>query len=316
MAAKMTMKDILMKWGFKIKNSRYVPESLKLKIFIYRKKRFLDGISKEQKGLEIGPSHSPIVPKKEGYHVETIDWLDQTGLREHYKNDDVNLDTIEPVDYVWKGGSYSQLIQKSNHYDYIIASHMIEHTTNFAGFLQDCSNLLKKDGILRLAVPDKRYCFDHYRYTTSIAEVLNNAYMPNDLQSVGNVAEHLLNAVSRRGRISWNKPALSVLDFLMKYRNKDYRFIHDKNTVMDGMRRACENQYIDIHHYVFTPASFELLIYELRVLEVIDMKITHMWNTRRNEFIVTLQKTEEKAELDLQYRRRLLRARDKQNRIF
>lgn len=312
----MALKEILMKWSLKIKNSRYVPESLKLKIFIYREKKFLDGIRKEQKGLEIGPSHSPVVPKKEGYHVENVDWLDQAGLREHYKNDHVNLDTIEPVDYVWKGGSYSQLIQKSNYYDYIIASHMIEHTTNFAGFLQDCSNLLKRDGILRLAVPDKRYCFDHYRYTTSIAEVLNNACMPNDLQSVGNVAEYYMNVVQRKGQISWNKPALSVFDFLMKHRYRDYRFIHGKGLIMDEMRRACENQYIDIHHYVFTPASFELLIYDLRVLEVIDMKITHMWNTRRNEFIVTLQKTAEKEELDISYRQQLLRARDKQNRIF
>lgn len=47
---------------------------------IYREKKFLDGIRKEQKGLEIGPSHSPVVPKKEGYHVETVDWLDQAGL--------------------------------------------------------------------------------------------------------------------------------------------------------------------------------------------------------------------------------------------
>ncbi len=302
------------KWKLRIKNSRYIPKSLK--IYFFREMRFLDGITKEQKGLEIGPSHSPVVPKREGYHVETLDWLDQAGLRERYKNDCVNLDAIEPVDYVWKSGSYSRLIQKSDYYDYIIASHMIEHTTDFAGFLQDCSNLLKKDGILRLAVPDKRYCFDHYRYTTSLAEVLNNAYMPNDLQSVGNVAEYYMNVVSRKGQISWKKPVLPGLDFLMKHSSRDYRFLHDKHTAMDGMRRVCENQYIDIHHYVFTPASFALLIYDLRVLEVIDMKITHMWNTRRNEFIVTLQKTDEKAELDFRYRQRLLRARDRQNKIF
>lgn len=314
MAVKDAYKENYKKWKSKIKNSRYIPEALK--IYVFREMRFLDGISKEQKGLEIGPSHSPIVPKRDGYHVETLDWLDQAGLRERYKNDSVDLDAIEPVDYVWKSGSYSQLIQKSDYYDYIIASHMIEHTTNFAGFLQDCSNLLKKDGILRLAVPDKRYCFDHYRYTTSLAEVLNNAYMPNDLQSVGNVAEYYMNVVSRKGQISWSKPVLPAFDFLMRHKNKYYRFLHDKNTAMDGMRRVCENQYIDIHHYVFTPASFALLIYDLRVLEVIDMKITRMWNTRRNEFIVTLQKTEEKTELDFEYRKRLLRARDRQNKIF
>ena len=289
-----------------------LPKSLKL--YLFRELRFLEGISKEQKGLEIGPSHHPVASKKCGYCVEIVDWLDQKGLREHYKNDGIDLDAIEPVDYVWEGGSYYQLIQKDNYYDYIIASHMIEHSTNFAGFLQDCSKLLKKDGILRLAVPDKRYCFDHYRCTTSLAEVLNNVYTPAHLQSVGNVAEYYMNAVSRKGRISWNKPILSIFDFIMKRQNKSYKPIHDKNTVLHGMQKACEGSYIDIHHYVFTPASFELLIYDLRVLEVIDMKIVHMWNTRRNEFIVTLQKTDEKIEQNFRYRQRLLRKRDRQNR--
>ncbi len=309
----MTKQDRYKKFKTSIKNSRYVPRVLK--VYLFREMRFLDGISREQKGLEIGPSHHPVVPKRNGYCVETVDWLDQEGLREHYKNDGVDLEAIEPVDYVWKGGSYYELIQKSNYYDYIIASHMIEHTTNFVGFLQDCSKLLKEEGLLRLAVPDKRYCFDHYRYTTSLAEILNNAYTPNHLQSVGNVAEYYMNVVSRKGRISWNKPIFSILDFAMRHQKTNYKYLHDKTIVMDGIRRVCAGEYIDIHHYVFTPASFALLIYDLRILEMIDMKIVHMWNTRRNEFIVTLQKTHEKAQENLSYRQRLMRLRDKQNRI-
>lgn len=296
-----------------IKNCRYIPKSLKLHFF--RDMKFLEGISREQQGLEIGPSHHPIVSKKDGYCVETVDWLDMEGLKEHYGNDGVDLDAIEPVDYVWKGGSYYELIQKDAYYDYIIASHMIEHSTDFIGFLHDCSRLLKKEGILRLAVPDKRYCFDHYRFTTGLAEVLNNAYAPDNIQTAGNVAEYYINAVSRKGRISWNKPALPFFDFFMKHRNSDYKFVHDKDIAVDGMRRARAGEYIDIHHYVFTPASFELLVYDLRVLEMIDMKIVHMWNTRKNEFIVTLRKTDERPGQDCRYRQRLLRKRDNQNRV-
>lgn len=283
--------------------------------FYNRGAKLLEGISKEQKGLEIGPSHHPIVPKKQGYCVETVDWLDQEGLREHYKNDGVDLDAIEPVDYVWKAGSYHQLIQKDNYYDYIIASHMIEHSTNFVGFLQDCSKLLKKDGILRLAVPDKRYCFDHYRSTTELAEVLNNALAPSHLQSAGNVAEYYLNAVARKGCISWNRPFFAASNFFMNRQANDYAFIHDGNIATDGMHKVQEGEYIDIHHYVFTPASFELLIYDLRVLEMIDMKITHLWDTWGNEFIVTLQKEEQKTKRNPRHRQRLLRQRYKQDRV-
>lgn len=285
-----------------------------LRPFFLREARFLAGITKEQKGLEIGPSHHPIAPKKEGYCVETVDWLDQEGLKEHYRNDGVNLDAIEPVDYVWKGGSYHQLIQKDNYYDYIIASHMIEHSTDFAGFFRDCSKLLKNGGLLRLGIPDKRYCFDHYRSVTELAEVLDNAIAPCSLQSVGNVAEYYLNAVTRRGSISWKKPLFSTGSIFMNGRTGDYMFLHDDSMTKEIMRRVQEGEYVDIHHYVFTPASFELLIYDLRILGLIDMEITHMWNTRGNEFIVTLRKEEQKAVYDPRRRRRLLRRRHKQDR--
>lgn len=292
----------------------WMPEAVKM-YRADRKGKLLQGIRKEQTGLKIGPSHSPIVAKRHGYCVESVDWLSEDELKEHYKNAGVNLEEIEPVDYIWKGGSYYELIRKDNYYDYIIASHMIEHSTNFCGFLNDCSKLLKQNGILRLAVPDKRYCFDHYRMTTGLAEVVDNAYIPDRLQSVGNVVEYFMNVVKRKGSLSWDKPFLPIVNGVMNHRTKDFTFVHDRDTALDGMKRVGKGEYIDIHHYVFTPASFELLIYDLRLLEMIDLKITHMWDTKGNEFIVTLQKTEEKSEWNPQYRRQLLRMRDKQNRV-
>lgn len=207
------------------------------------------------------------------------------------------------------------MIQKEQYYDYIIASHMIEHCTNFCGFIQDCSRLLKKDGTLRFAVPDKRYCFDHYRSTTSIAEILNNAYAPSGIQSAGCVGEYCINVVRRKGSISWNKPILGVMEHFINRRDKKFDFIHDSGYALECIRKAGEGQYIDIHHYVFTPASFELLIYDLRILNLIDMKIVHTWGTWGNEFIVTLQKTEEKPRWDAQYRKRILRLSSKQDRV-
>lgn len=282
---------------------------------VRRRDKFLQGIDKEQRGLEIGPSHSPVVPKRCGYCVETVDYLSAEELKEHYKNDGVDLEAIEPVDYIWKGGSYYQLIQKEHYYDYIIASHMIEHSTDFCGFLKDCSMLLKTNGILRLAVPDKRYCFDHYRMTTGLAEIVDNAQTPCMLQSVGNVAEYYMNVVMRRGSISWDKPLFPLFGSGQMYRAAEFTFVHDKDTALDGIRRVREGEYIDIHHYVFTPSSFRLLIYDLRLLELTDLKIVHMWETRRNEFIVTLQKTDERVQWNPQYRQKLLRMRDKENRV-
>lgn len=290
-----------------------IPQAVKTRL-VKRNDKFLQGIDKEQYGLEIGPSHSPIVPKRCGYCVETVDYLSADELKEHYKNDGVHLEAIEPVDYIWKGGSYYQLIQKKYYYDYIIASHMIEHTTDFCGFLKDCSLLLKPNGILRLAVPDKRYCFDHYRMTTGLAEVVDNAQTQDGLQSVGNIAEYYMNVVKCKGKISWDKPLFSFAGG-NHYRAREFAFVHDKDTALDGMKRTGQGEYIDIHHYVFTPSSFRLLIYDLRLLGMIDLKIAHMWGTYGNEFIVTLKKTEEKSEWNPQYRQKLLIMRDRENRV-
>lgn len=84
-------------------------------------------------GLEIRPSFNPLVSKAAGYKVEILDNLSATNLREKYKNaPNVDLSKIEEVDYVSDGGSILKLIGKLNHYDYIIASHVIEHTTEYS----------------------------------------------------------------------------------------------------------------------------------------------------------------------------------------
>lgn len=287
---------------------------LKEKNVVTRETLIRNGITKEQTGLEIGPSHHPIVSKREGYNVEIVDWLDQQGLREHYKGHGVDLDAIEEVDYVWKGGSYYQLIGKKEYYDYIIASHMIEHTTDFLGFLQDCSKMLKPDGVLRLAVPDKRYCFDHFRDVTGLAEVLNNFYQPNTLQLEGNVAEYHMNVVSYKNKISWDKEFGRFSNLASN--RKHYSFVHSLEQVKETMRLVNEEkEYRDIHHYVFTPSSFELLISDLRMLGLLDMEIVEKYETRGNEFLVTMKKTEHNYMIDSESRKQLLRKRHRENKL-
>ena len=118
-------------------------------------------------GLEIGPSHNPIAPKKAGFNVEILDHATADELRQKYQGHNLNLDNIEEVDYVWRGEPLDELIDKTEVYDYIIASHVIEHSTDIIGFLQQCSKLLKPTGVLSLIIPDKRYCFDYLRLDPS-----------------------------------------------------------------------------------------------------------------------------------------------------
>ena len=107
-------------------------------------------------------------PKKQGLRVYVLDHCDKKALIEKYRRHEGNIENIEEVDFVWDGRSYTELIGRRHIYDWIIGSHVLEHTSDLIGFLNDCDSLLKKDGVLSLAVPDKRYCFDRFRPLSGI----------------------------------------------------------------------------------------------------------------------------------------------------
>jgi 2-polyprenyl-3-methyl-5-hydroxy-6-metoxy-1,4-benzoquinol methylase len=124
-------------------------------------------------GLEIGPLHAPIAPKRDGWHVETLDHADTETLRTRYRQSpDVDETAIEDVDYVSDGRPLPDVIGVRSRYDWIIASHVAEHVPDLLGFLLDCDAILKPGGRLVIALPDKRQCFDALRPVSTTGDVL------------------------------------------------------------------------------------------------------------------------------------------------
>lgn len=68
-----------------------------------RVERILGNIKKSDLGLEIGPSHNPCAPKSQGYNCEVVDYLSKEELINKYRKHNVNINSIEDVDYIWKG---------------------------------------------------------------------------------------------------------------------------------------------------------------------------------------------------------------------
>ena len=139
-----------------------------------REEILLNGIDKRSFGLEIGPSHSPVAAKREGFNVRVLDHLDAAGLRAKYADHGVDVAAIEEVDYVWSGQPLEELVGEAR-FDWIIASHVIEHVPDLVGFLNSCGRILAPDGLLSLAIPDKRYCFDCQRENTALGRVIDVA---------------------------------------------------------------------------------------------------------------------------------------------
>jgi hypothetical protein len=84
-------------------------------------------------------------------------------------------------------------------FDFIVASHVIEHTTDMLGWLRDCSALLKADGKLVLFVPDCMYCFDLLRPLSSTGQILQ-AFIEKRVRHPPGVGfDHLAYIVTREG---------------------------------------------------------------------------------------------------------------------
>jgi predicted SAM-dependent methyltransferase len=243
-----------------------------------RKKKILRHIDKNGFGIEIGPSHNPLASKNDGYKVHIIDHMSREQLIAKYRDHGVNLDKIEEVDYVWQGESYSELTGKTKYYDWIIASHLIEHTPDLIGFLNECDTILKNDGAISLIVPDKRYCFDHYRPITGISKIIDSHFQKSTNHTTGTVAEYFLNVVSKSGGIAWNSCTTG-----------EYNFVHSLENALQGMESVVnENAYLDVHAWCFVPHSFRLIIHDLFCLGLISLKEVDFHPTDGCEFYITL----------------------------
>jgi SAM-dependent methyltransferase len=245
-----------------------------------RKERVLSGLDRRGIGVEIGPSHDPIAPKGEGFRVHVIDHASRAELVEKYRDHNVELDRIEEVDFVWRGESYAELTGQRDHYDWVIASHAIEHTPDLIAFLADCDAILKDDGVLSLVIPDKRYEFDRFRPLTGIAAVVDAHLAGRKAPSPGSVAEHHLYAAAKAHTIAWYAGAPG-----------SYSLVHSDGDTRRRVRETIEKSvHHDVHNWCFVPHSFRLLVEDLHVLGYTRLREASFHPTEGGEFYVTLSR--------------------------
>jgi len=245
-----------------------------------REEIILSHVKRDGLGLEIGAGCAPIAPKKQGFHVHILDHCDKKALIEKYRLHEVNIENIEEVDFVWDGRSYTELIGRRHIYDWIIGSHVLEHTTDLIGFLNDCDSLLKKEGVLSLAVPDKRYCFDRFRPLSGIGRVIDAARNPQKIHSAGIAAEYFLTVVSKGGQIAWDANEKG-----------EFEFVHSMEQAKQAIRDVNERgSYLDVHEWCFTPTSFRLMMRDLFELGFIQLKELAFHPSQGSEFYIALSR--------------------------
>lgn len=252
-----------------------------------RKAQRLGDSTRATRILEIGPSHAPIAPKRDGWNSFVVDHADQAGLRAKYEDAGVDLDAIETVDAVWAGGRLDIALPAMRHgnFDRLIASHVIEHIPDPVQLLVSAQALLAPDGVVSLAVPDKRYCFDVFKPHSTTGDML---------------ASHDPAGPGRHGmRILFHQAAYSADGqfpdgrFLGAWGQHPVGAARLIGSLPDGFEqaaRAHEHWYIDAHAWHFTPSAFALAILELAEGGLIGWHVAAITPAQGAEFIVSLRR--------------------------
>ena len=134
---------------------------------------------------------------------------------------------------------------------------------------------MKDDGIISLLVPDKRYCFDHYRQISRISKIIDAHLRESKIHSPGTVAEYFLNVVSKAGVIAWDSGITGEHDL-----------IHTLDDATQGMKAVLnEMAYLDVHAWCFVPHSFSLMIQDLYSLGFIPFQEVGLFPRKDVNFI-------------------------------
>lgn len=252
-----------------------------------RQEKLLHRFNKDNVSMEIGPGYNPLLPKREGWQSISVDHADRAALVEKYRRFDVDVDAIEEVDVVWTGGALDKALPTSRlgTVNACVASHVIEHIPNPIMFFQSMSRILKPEGLLSLAIPDKRYCFDFFQSITGTGDWLHAWKRGAEIHSQRSMFQHIAYTVGTEGGTTWGQGRyLERFEFLSPSISQAF-------TRFQAYSENTGGTYQDCHAWHFTPSSFELLIVELSHLGLIPFSVEESYPTCGCEFIFLLRNT-------------------------
>jgi SAM-dependent methyltransferase len=250
-----------------------------------RSQRLLTGLSTEDRLIEIGPSYNPVAAKAAGWNTRVVDHGSRAELVAKYSTaPEAPTERIEDVDVVWRGGPLEAgfAAGDAGSFTALIASHVLEHVPDPIGFFQSAATLLHPmRGSIRLALPDKRLCFDLFRPAATTGRVLAAHRGDGDRHTYADLFDHVAYLTRLAGRAAWAREPLTAL--VLDHTLEQARGNADAGT-------AATAGYVDCHAWQFTPASFELLMLELGVLGEIDWRIDWLEPQPAMEFLVSLSR--------------------------
>ena len=247
-------------------------------------------------GMEIGALASPLVKPEEG-NIFFVDHVDTKELREKYAKDvSVDVAKIVEVNAVWGRQTLQECIGACKKVDYVVASHVIEHTPDLVTWLAEIHSILRPGGSLRLAIPDRRYSFDYLRFETRLHDVLDAYIRLARAPLTRMIIEYFSLTRLVDCAAAWD----GTLDVANLPRFSSAR------VGLEAARDALANgTYQDLHCWVFTPATFADLCAEMAELDLLGFACDYFFETPRDqlEFYVAMTPSDDKAAIIASWRR-------------
>ncbi len=249
-----------------------------------RREKLLEGVDLgASRGLEIGALCRPMVTARDGA-IFYVDHCTTADLRAKYREDpNVDVDAIVEVSYVWGERSLREAVGTGVYFDYVVASHVIEHTPNVVEWLREVAEVLRPGGVCCLAIPDKRFTFDIRRVATDVSVMIDDYLERRRRPSARAIFEHVANAAEVDVADAWAG----------RVRAADLPRHSSAGAAFDQAARALrERAYQDVHCYAFTPASFAAALRTLMELDLVPLRVRSFRTTAVNdaEFFVQLEK--------------------------
>ncbi len=144
---------------------------------------------------------------------------------------------------------------ENNSFDYIIASHVLEHFENPILAIKNFYRVLKSGGIAYIIVPDKNFCFDKNRELTKLDDIIS------DYENGGKNSrkEHYKDWLINVENISDEAEILRKIDEMDKANFNIHFHVWDNNSFLKFLVSIFEKYSI----------NFEILHYEFNYSEII-----------------------------------------------
>ena len=141
-----------------------------------------------------------------------------------------------------------------------------------------------------MIVPDKRFCFDYFQPASDVAKILGDHFFrPSSRHSFEThyrTTMHVVAELKSGITLAWGQENVTSFEFL-----KPGPLVGDPKKIYDYAFEVVRSaDYKDNHNNFFTPATFLIIIEELRYLGLINFQVDTVTRPRGCEFLVIMRR--------------------------